>query len=48
MNGIENKIVLLSNPEKEFWNHKALRALISTDVLLTTNELFYHYGKRVH
>ena len=42
-NGIENAVVLLSYPEKAFGNPKALRAFLSTDVSLTTNEILSCY-----
>ena len=38
LNGIENAVVLLSYPEKAFGNPKALRAFLSTDASLSTNE----------
>lgn len=38
LNGIENAVVLLSYPEKAFGNPKALRAFLSTDATLSTNE----------
>ena len=43
LNGIENAIVLLSYPEKAFGNPKALRAFLSTDVSLSTNEILSYY-----
>ena len=43
LNGIENAIVLLSYPEKAFGNPKALRAFLSTDVSLSTDELLSYY-----
>ena len=43
LNGIENAVVLLSYPEKAFGNAKALRAFLSTDVSLTTDEIFSYY-----
>ena len=43
LNGIENAVVLLSYPEKAFGNAKALRAFLSTDVSLTTDEIFLYY-----
>ena len=39
LNGIENAVVLLSYPEKAFGNPKALRAFISTNVGLSTQEI---------
>ena len=39
LNGIENAVVLLSYPEKAFGNPKALRAFISTNAALSTQEL---------
>ena len=38
LNGIENAVVLLSYPEKAFGTPKALRAFLSTDVSLSTDE----------
>ena len=43
LNGIENAVVLLSYPEKAFGNPKALRAFLSTDVSLTTEEILSYY-----
>ena len=43
LNSIENAVVLLSYPEKAFGNPKALRAFLSTDVSLTTNEILSYY-----
>ena len=43
LNGIENAVVLLSYPEKAFGKPKALRAFLSTDVSLSTNEILSHY-----
>ena len=43
LNGIENAVVLLSYPEKAFGNPKALRAFLSTDVSLATNEILSYY-----
>ena len=43
LNGIENAVVLLSYPEKAFGKPKALRAFLSTDVSLSTNEILFHY-----
>ena len=43
LNGIENAVVLLSYPEKAFGNAKALRAFLSTDVSLTTDEILSYY-----
>ena len=43
LNGIENAVVLLSYSEKGFGKPKALRAFLSTDVSLTTEEIFLHY-----
>lgn len=39
LNGIENAVVLLSYPEKASGNLKALRAFISTNVALSTQEI---------
>lgn len=43
LNGIENAVVLLNYPEKAFGNPKALRAFLSTDVSLTTDEILSYY-----
>ena len=43
LNGIENAVVLLSYPEKAFGNAKALRAFLSTNVSLTTDEILSYY-----
>ena len=43
LNGIENAVVLLSYPEKAFGNPKALRAFLSTDVSLPTDEILSYY-----
>ena len=43
LNGIENAAVLLSYPEKAFGNPKALRAFLSTDVALSTDEILSCY-----
>ena len=42
-NGIENAVVLLSYPEKAFGIPKALRAFLSTDVSLSTDEILSYY-----
>ena len=46
LNGIENAVVLLSYPEKAFGNPKALRAFISTNVALSTQEILSCYVSR--
>lgn len=43
LNGIENAVVLLSYPEKMFGVPKALRAFLSTDVSLSTDEILSCY-----
>ena len=43
LNGIENAVVLLSYPEKAFGNSKALRAFLSADVSLSTDEILSYY-----
>ena len=43
LNGIENAVVLLSYPEKAFGKPKALRAFLSTDVSLSTDEILSYY-----
>ena len=43
LNGIENAVVLLSYPEKAFGNPKALRAFISTNAALSTQEILSWY-----
>jgi len=39
LNGIENAVVLLSYPEKVFGKPKTLRAFLSTDTSLSTDEI---------
>jgi len=46
LNGIENAVVLLSYPEKAFGKPNALRAFLSTDVSLTTDEILSYYVYR--
>ena len=46
LNGIENAVVLLSYPEKVFGNPKALRAFISTNAALSTQEILSWYACR--
>ena len=46
LNGIENAVVLISYPKDAFHTQKALRAFISTDVSLSTQEILNHYMKR--
>lgn len=46
LNGIENAVVLLSYPEKAFGKPKALRAFLSTDVSLSTDEILLYYVSR--
>ena len=43
LNGIENAVVLFSYPEEAFGNSKALRAFLSTDVSLSTDEILSYY-----
>ena len=43
LNGIENAVVLFSYPNEAFGNPKALRAFLSTDVSLATDEILSHY-----
>ena len=43
LNGIENAVVLLSYPKKAFGNPKALRAFLSTNVGLSTQEILLDY-----
>ena len=43
LNGIENAIVLLSYLENAFGNPKALRAFLSTDASLSTDEILSYY-----
>ena len=43
LNGIENAVVLSSYSEKAFGIHKALRAFLSTDVSLSTDEILTYY-----
>ena len=46
LNGIENAVVLISFPVKAMNNPKALRAFISTDVSLSTEEILNIYVNR--
>jgi len=46
LNGIENAVVLFSYPEKAFGDSKALRAFLSTDVSLSTDEILSYYVRR--
>jgi hypothetical protein len=46
LNSIDNAAVLLSYPEDAFHVPKALRAFISTDVSLTTQEIPDRYAER--
>lgn len=46
LNGIENAVVLLSYPEKAFGKQNALRAFLSTNVSLTTDEILTYYVHR--
>ena len=43
LNGIENAVVLLSYPENAFGTPKSLRAFLSTDVSLSTDEILSCY-----
>ena len=43
LNGIENAVVLSSYSEKAFGIPKALRAFLSTDVSLSTDEILTYY-----
>ena len=43
LNGIENAVVLFSYPKEAFGNSKALRAFLSTDVSLSTDEILSYY-----
>lgn len=43
LNGIENAVVLFSYPKEAFGNSKALRAFLSTDVSLSTEEILSYY-----
>ncbi|MDO4471341.1 MAG: transposase [Bacillota bacterium] len=43
LNGIENAVVLLSYPKKSFGNPKALRAFLSTDISLSTDDILSYY-----
>ena len=46
LNGIDNAVVLISFPVGQMSNPKALRAFISTDVSLSTEEILHFYVKR--
>ena len=46
LNGIENAVVLISYPKDAFHAPKALRAFISTDVSLSTQEILDMYVER--
>lgn len=46
LNGIENAVVLISYPKDAFHVPKALRAFISTDVSLSTQEILDKYVER--
>lgn len=46
LNGIENAVVLISYPKEAFHISKALRAFISTDVSLNTQEILDKYVER--
>ena len=46
LNGIENAVVVLCYPEGAFLFPKALRAFISTNVSLTTQEILDYYVDR--
>lgn len=43
LNGVENAVVLLSYSKKAFDNSKALRAFISTNAALSTEEILSYY-----
>ncbi len=43
LNGIENAVVLLNYPENAFGVPKALRTFLSTDVVLSTDEILSYY-----
>lgn len=46
LNGLENAVVLISYPKKAFGQPKALRAFLSTDVSLSTQEILDTYVER--
>ena len=46
LNGIENAVVLITYPKDAFHTPKALRAFISTDVSLSTQEILDKYVER--
>lgn len=46
LNGIDNAVVLISYPKDAFHSPKALRAFISTDVSLSTQEILDKYVER--
>ena len=43
LHGVENAVVLISYPKKAIHDPKALRAFISTDVSLGTDEILNKY-----
>ena len=46
LNDIENAVVLITYPQNAFGDRKALRAFISTDISLSTEDILVHYTKR--
>ncbi len=46
LHGVENSVVLISYPKEAFHDPKALRAFISTDVSLGTDEILNKYLER--
>lgn len=43
---MENAVVLITYPKNTFGDGKALRAFISTDIFLSTEDILVHYMKR--
>ena len=46
LNDMENAVVLITYPKNAFGDGKALRAFISTDIFLSTEDILVHYMKR--
>ena len=46
LNDVENAVVLITYPQNAFQTPNALRAFISTDVSLSTEEILMHYVGR--
>ena len=46
LNDVENAVILITYPQNAFQSPNALRAFISTDVSLSTEEILMHYVER--